>query len=229
MPKNQNSILRNISTSKLLIILAFALTISSFLEIELPNAFATTTEWISEISVGILETEPTALGIDLQIITHSNDGLKLEWNAPQISDNQILTGYEILRKTSYSDYVVIVKNLNPTKTTYLDLELPIGYYGYLIKPILDKKPYDPVTKHGIDRKNNMFNSYLVGQELLAKQTLNKILSEKSIQKESIEEPLTHYSNFLKRSEDPILQNQIKQEILKAEKIFFQKFYVQVNH
>jgi hypothetical protein len=229
MIKNKLHIIRKIFTSKLIIILALMIGFSSFLEINLPEAFATTSEWKSEISVGILDMEPSAFGIDLQIITFSNDGLKLQWNTPEISDDQILTGYQIFRKTSNTDYVNIVENLNPTTTTYLDLELPIGYYGYLIKPIFDKKPSDPITKHGIDRKNNLFNSYLLGQELLAKQTLNKILNEKSIEKKSIEEPLTHYSSFLKRTDDPILQNQIKQEILKAEKIFFQKFYVQVNH
>lgn len=229
MTTNKLHIIRNITTSKLIIILAFTIAAPSFLEIDFPEAFATTTEWKSEISVGILETQHSEFGIDFQVITHSNNGLKLEWSQPQISDNQILTGYEIFRKTSYTNYVIIVENLNPTESTYLDLDLSIGYYGYLIKPILEKKPSDSITKHGIDRNHNLFSSYLFGQELLAQQTLNKILNAKSLQKNSTEEPLTHYSSFLKRTEDPILQSQIKQEILKAEKIFFHNFDVQINH
>ena len=74
MTANKLHIIRNITTSKLIIILAFTIAAPSFLEIDLPEAFATTTEWKSEISVGILETEPSEFGIDFQVNTHSNDG-----------------------------------------------------------------------------------------------------------------------------------------------------------
>jgi len=96
-------------------------------------------------------------------------------------------------------------------------------------PIIENEPADKITMHGIDRNNNMFDSYMLGQELVAQNTLNEILNEKSIQKNSMPEPFTYEYDFLKRSEDPILQKNILNEIIKAQKIFYEKFVVTINH
>ena len=195
-----------------------------------PNTvFADTTEWNSEILVGILESENTENGINVKVSTISNNGLKIEWSEPNLTENLLVTGYQILRKTLDNNYSVLVENTKSLETSYIDDGLVSNYYGYKILPITVNMPSDQITLHGIDRNNNLFASYLAGQELIAQQTLEKILNTKTIQNNSLEKPKTHHYEFLKRSEDPVLQHNISIELLKAEKIFSQYFNVQINH
>ena len=193
------------------------------------DVFAITTEWKSDIQVGFLEPKNSEYDTNLKISTISNHELKLEWQEPTLLDNLDVVGYKIFRKTINSDYVVILENTKSTETIYIDKELSADYYGYKIVPIIENEPSDKITMHGIDRNNNMFDSYLLGQELVAQNTLNKILNEKSIQKNSMPQPFTYEYDFLKRSEDPILQKNISNEIIKAQKIFYEKFVVTINH
>lgn len=210
-------------------VLVLALTIFGITNFGANNAFAATTEWNSDISVGIIDSEYPENEINLKVTTYSNNGLSLVWDEPNLSDNLVVVGYQILRKTLDSDYITIVDNTPSTETSYIDDELAADYYGYKIVPITEHEPSDQVTMHGIDRNNNLFNSYLAGQELLAQYTLNEILNEKSIQNNFSDEPITYYSEFLKRSEDPVLQRNIALEILKAEQIFNLQFNIEINH
>ena len=209
--------------------LLLAVIVLGFSEVETQNAFATTTEWRSEIQVGFLSTEKSEYEMNLQISTISNHGLKLDWQKPTVSENSEVVGYKIFRKTINTNYITIVENTNSSETFYIDEKLPANYYGYKVEPIIEYKTPDKITMHGIDRNNNMFNSYLLGQELVAQHTLEKILNENPIQKKSIDEPFSYEFNFLKRSEDPILQQNITNEITKAQKIFAEKFVVTINH
>ncbi len=193
------------------------------------DVFAITTEWKSDIQVGFLEPKNSEYDTNLKISTISNNELKLEWQEPILLDNLDVVGYKIFRKTINSDYITIIENTKSTETIYIDKELSVDYYGYKIVPLIENEPSDKITMHGIDRNNNMFDSYMLGQELVAQNTLNKILNEKSIQKTSIPEPFTYEYDFLKRSEDPILQKNISNEIIKAQKIFYEKFVITINH
>lgn len=214
--------------SKKITLLLFSMVLCFFYGIE-EKAYGIVTEWNSNISVGIMDSPQFENGIEIKIETISVDGLKIEWNNPPLSNDLIITGYEISRKSLDGTYEVIIKNTNSTATTYFDLNLPPGYYGYKIIPITEKKPSDQLTMHGIDRQSNLFLTYVLGQELLAKSTMNDILNGRTIQNNSIKEPFSHYYNPLKRTEDPVLQNQILLEISKAEQLFSQKYNIQTNH
>jgi len=128
-------------------------------------AFAGTTQWKSDIMIGIMEPEYSESNLELQITTYSNDGLKIEWNTPYMPRNEILVGYEILRKTLDTDYIMIVPNTNSLETTFVDEQLQSGYYSYKVSPIT--KPYDKIPINGLDRLHPLFPDYLKYQELIA--------------------------------------------------------------
>lgn len=190
-------------------------------------ASAETLAWYSDITTGILPVDPSEFNIDLQIQTYTKDALKLQWSEPELATNQIVHGYKVMRKTLQTEYVTIATNV--TNTNYIDVELPKGFYGYKIIPIIEMKKPEPISMHGIDRKHSLFDAYLQGQELVAKKTLEKILQGKSIVNDSLEEPKTHLAKFIKRSEDFELQKAIKLELERAEKIFRNLFNIEINH
>jgi len=81
---------------------------------------------------------------------------------------------------------------------------------------------DGITSHGYDRTNARFDIYKQGQELLAKQTLDSMIRGE-IQNNSMDEPKTHYAEFLKRSEDPELKQSIVDSKLHAYHTFYKLF------
>ena len=137
------------------------------------NAFAETLEWKSEFLAGILPTEPSEFDINLKVSTHSNNALQLDWNEPNVSNNLVVVGYKIMRKTIDTEYNILVENSYSTETSYIDGELSKNYYGYKIIPITETKP-EPISEHGIDRNHAWFNIYKQGQALLAQSILEKI-------------------------------------------------------
>jgi len=138
------------------------------------NAFAETTEWKSEFLAGILPTELSEFDINLQVSTFSNNELKLDWNESDVSNNLVVVGYKIMRKTIDTEYNILVENTYSTETSYMDGELSKNYYGYKIIPITEREKPEPISKHGIDRDHALFNTYKQGQELLAKQSLGQL-------------------------------------------------------
>lgn len=128
--------------------------------------------WKSEYLVGILDSERDAL-IPVIVTTFSKDSLKLEWEKPEISKTQKIIGYEILRKDINFDYQSVVEISNPKKTSYIDMNLEQGYYGYKVVPVLQKMKSDKITMHGIDRTHYLFPMYVEGQQLLAQYSLNQ--------------------------------------------------------
>lgn len=77
---------------------------------------------------------------------------------------------------------------------------------------------DGVTSHWFDRNNARFDTYKMGQELLAQQTFNEITGG-DVQNHDLEEPKTFYPEFVKRSENPELQKRILEEKQEAEELF----------
>jgi hypothetical protein len=62
--------------------------------------------------------------------------LKIEWEkAPYLTK---VIGYKVMRKTLDTDYKLIVEQ-NNKQTSFLDKNLPSGYYGYKVILIIDKK------------------------------------------------------------------------------------------
>ncbi len=190
-------------------------------------ASAETQGWYSDFKAGILPVDLSEFNIDLQIQTYTKDALKLQWSEPELAENQIVSGYNLMRKTLKTEYVTIATNV--TNTNYIDSELSKGFYGYKIIPIIEMKKPEPVSMHGIDRKHSLFDAYLQGQELLAQYELDSILNGKLKYYDSLEEPKTIYRKFLKRSEDSELQKAIKLELERAEKIFRNLFNIEINH
>ena len=199
------------------------------LSTEVNHAFAETLEWNSHITAGILPTEPSEFDTRVVVSTYSTNALKLEWQEPDLPSNKVTVGYEILRRTIDTEYLTVVKITESTKTSYIDVDLPKGYYGYQIIPIIENKQPEPISMHGIDRNHSMFETYVKGQELLAKTTLNEIMHGKSIQNDSLEEPKTYYYDPIARVDDPLLQSKIIKEIIRAIQLFDLLFDVHINH
>jgi len=86
-------------SEKSCLVFIFALMIFAITSLNPITAFADTTEWNSEILVGILESENIENGINVKVSTISNNGLKIEWSEPNLTENLLVTGYQILRKT----------------------------------------------------------------------------------------------------------------------------------
>jgi len=180
-------------------------------------------EWKSEYRVGILNEKSESL-IPVKVTTFSKDALKIQWESPEIQKNEIITGYKILRKEMNSSYLVIIDNTNSKNLVYYDKNLPDGYYAYKVVPIIEKEESDKITMHGIERWSNLFNIYMKGQELLAKQVWN---SDK-IQAE-LPDSFAFEFKRIHRMNDPVFQSAIIDEVLKAKQIFIEKFDVKSNH
>ena len=193
------------------------------------NAFAETLEWKSEFLAGILPTEPSEFDINLKVSTHSKNALQLDWNEPNVSNNLVVVGYKIMRKTIDTEYNILVENTYSTETSYIDGELSKNYYGYKIIPITERKKPEPISKHGIDRNHSMFDAYCKGQELLAKKTLDTMLNGKLKYYDSLKEPITIIYDPIKRVDDFELQQRINNEKYDAYQLFKNLFDVQQNH
>lgn len=82
------------------------------------------------------------------------------------------------------------------------------------------KIIDPISKyHGIDRNHAYFETYLEGQKLIASNTLDQLLGGKSIQDESPEKSFSYDYKWVLRSDDVVLQKNIKLEMLKAQQLY----------
>ena len=128
--------------------------------------------WKSEYFVGILDSEKDEL-VPVTVSTFSKDSLQLTWEKPDVTKNQKITGYEILRKELNSDYQIIDNITNSKKTSYIDMNLSEGYYGYKVISILEKIELNKITNNRIDRHDEFFSTYVKGQQLLAQHTLEQ--------------------------------------------------------
>jgi len=142
------------------------------LSINADDAYSETTQWESDFTAGILKTEPSEFGIDLKVSTFDKNTIKLEWQDPD-TDKKIV-GYQILRKTLDSEYITLVENTSSFETSYVDIELQKGFYGYNVIPILEKNEPEIISTHGIHRNHSLFAMYMKGQELLAQDLVEKI-------------------------------------------------------
>jgi len=185
--------------------------------------------WKSDYTIGILDSSNDSL-ISVQVTTFSSDSLQLEWQKPDVTKNQKIIGYEILRKEINSDYQSIVKITNSKNTSYIDRDLNEGYYGYIIIPVLEKIELDKIPMQGINRQHDLFSAYMKGQQLLAQQTLEKSCIR--CFDESFEEIdnifAYEFSDEDKRTR-PNQQLNIKSEISKAMQYFDILFNVKNNH
>ncbi len=180
-------------------------------------------EWKSDYRVGILNDKSDSV-MPVKVTTFSKDALKIQWESLEIQKNEIITGYKILRKEMNSSYQVITDETNSKNLVYYDKKLPDGYYAYKIIPIIEKEESDKITMHGIDRWSNLFNIYMKGQELLAKQ----VWDSAEIQSELPDSYAIEFKEVSRRS-NPVFQGAILDEILKARQIFIEKFDVKSNH
>ena len=180
-------------------------------------AFADSVEWKSDYRVGILNQDSDS-PIPVKVTTFSKDALKIQWESPEIQKNEIITGYKILRKEMNSSYQVIIDDTNSKNLVYLDKNLPDGYYAYKVIPIIEKEESDKITMHGIERWSNLFNIYMKGQELLAKQVWNSA----EIQSELPDSYAIEFKG-VSRMSNPIFQSAIIDEALKAKQIFIERF------
>jgi len=190
------------------------------------NAFAETSEWKSEFLAGILPTEPSEFDINLQVSTFSNNELKLDWNESDVSNNLVVVGYKIMRKTIDTEYDILVENTHSVETSYIDGELSKNYYGYKIIPITEREKPEPISKHGIDRNHTWFNIYKQGQELLAKQSLEQLCSS-CFEKEfaEINDIFSYeFPKQISKLSDPEVQYKMIFESERAQKIMDNLFY-----
>ena len=152
----------------LLIILGGSLGIMT---LNVEDVYSATTQWNSDFTAGILKTESSEFGINLQVSTFEKNAIKLEWQEPDTKDKII--GYKILKKTLDTEYVTHVENTNSLELFYVDSNLQKGFYGYKVIPIIQKHEPQIISMHGIDRNHSLFPAYLKGQELLAQALLEQ--------------------------------------------------------
>jgi len=124
----------------------------------------------------------------------------------------------------------LIKITQLDKNTAIDDDGNIWIYdkSWKINFTSKGKVDDGVTSLGFDRNNARFNTYKMGQELLAQHVLDSMIRG-SINNDSVDLPKTHYYEFLKRSEDLELQKRIDFSQQKAMNIFNQLFEVEQNH
>jgi len=185
--------------------------------------------WKSEYFVGILDSEIDEL-IPVYVSTFSEDSLKLDWEKPEVVKDKKIIGFEIFRKDLNSDYYKIEEITNSKKTSYMDMSLSEGYYGYKITPILQKIDSDKITMHGIDRSHDFFPTYMKGQQLIAEISLNQTCHR--CFDESFEEIDNifqyNFSNETKRTVKEYQFN-LNSEILRTTQIFENLFKIRNNH
>ena len=140
------------------------------LSLNADDAYSETIQWTSDFTVGILNSESSEFGIDLKVSTFDKNAIILEWSEP---DTDKIDGYQILRKTLDTEYIIHIENTNTQDTSFVDENLQKGYYDYKIIPVTQKPDPQIISKHGIDREHSLFEAYLMGQELLAKAMLEQ--------------------------------------------------------
>ena len=82
-----------------------------------------------------------------------------------------------------------------------------------------------LTSQGIDRNNLRFNTYKQGQALIAEYNLKTSVDGSMIQSKSVGESKSYDADFIKRSDDIMLQNRIAYELERANDLFADKFIV----
>jgi len=134
----------------LLIILGLSLGIMT---LNVEDVYSATTQWSSDFTAGILKTESSEFGINLQVSTFDKNALKLDWQEPDTNDK--IVGYKILRKTLNIEYITHVENTNSLETSFVDVNLQKGYYGYKVIPVTQKHDPQIISMHGIDRNHSL--------------------------------------------------------------------------
>jgi len=135
------------------------------LSLNADDVYSETMQWESEFTAGILKTESSEFGINLQVSTFEKNAIKLEWQEPDTKDKII--GYKILRKTLDTEYITHIENTHSLEISFVDENLQKGFYGYKVIPVTQKHDPQIISMHGIDRNHSLFDAYLKGQELLA--------------------------------------------------------------
>lgn len=185
--------------------------------------------WKSEYRVGILDSKETA-SFPVIVTTFSKDSLKIEWQKPEISKNQKIIAYEILRKDLNSNYQKVAEITNPKKLSYLDMNLNDGYYGYKIIPVLLKTDSDKITMHGINREHSFFPTYVEGQQLVAqyllKQNCLRCFDESF---EEIDDTFQYEFSNEDRRASKVHQHNLDSEALRTKNLFDFLFKIRTNH
>ncbi len=84
---------------------------------------------------------------------------------------------------------------------------------------------DGLTSQGIDRNNLRFSSYKQGQALIAEYNLKTSADGSLIQSKSVGESKSYDADFIKRSDNIVLQNRMAYELERANDLFADKFIV----
>ena len=84
---------------------------------------------------------------------------------------------------------------------------------------------DGLTSQGIDRNNLRFSSYKQGQALIAEYNLKTSVDGSLIQSKSVGESKSYDADFIKRSDNIVLQNRMAYELERANDLFADKFIV----
>ena len=84
---------------------------------------------------------------------------------------------------------------------------------------------DGLTSQGIDRNNLKFNAYKQGQALIAEYNLKTSADGSLIQSKSVGESKSYDADFIKRSDNIMLQNRMAYELERANDLFADKFIV----
>jgi len=84
---------------------------------------------------------------------------------------------------------------------------------------------DGLTSQGIDRNNLRFSSYKQGQALIAEYNLKTSADGSLIQSKSVGESKSYEADFIKRSDNIMLQNRMAYELERANDLFADKFIV----
>jgi len=82
-----------------------------------------------------------------------------------------------------------------------------------------------LTSQGIDRNNLRFNTYKQGQALIAEYYLKTSVDGSMIQSKSVAESKSYDADFIKRSDNIVLQNRMAYELERANDLFADKFIV----
>jgi hypothetical protein len=84
---------------------------------------------------------------------------------------------------------------------------------------------DGLTSKGIDRNNVKFNTYKQGQVLIAEYNLKTSVDGSMIHSKTVGEPKSYDANYISRSDDAQIQNQIEYEKNRANERFAEHFVV----
>lgn len=84
---------------------------------------------------------------------------------------------------------------------------------------------DGLTSQGIDRNNLRFDTYKQGQALIAEYNLKTSADGSLIQSKTVGESKSYDADFIKRSDNIVLQNRMAYELERANDLFADKFIV----